>query len=86
MEQFAIWNLLKTMLNNSPSPSSQAAKTAETLSETPSNPLQSSTADTPAANTNPAQEKESPATPPPSQNACEEYLLRHERLMNGRKR
>lgn len=86
MEQFAIWNLLKTMLNNSPSPSSQAAKTAESQTETPSNPLQSSTADTPVANTNPTQEKESSATPPPSQNACEEYLLRHERLMNGRKR
>ena len=81
MEQFAIWNLLKTMLNNSPSPSSQAAKTAENQAENPSNATNSATADT-----NAASEQVSQDTPRASANACEEYLLRHERLTNSRKR
>ena len=81
MEQFAIWNLLKTMLNNSPSPSPQAAKTAENQAETPSNATKPTAADN---NATPEQEPQEPLRP--SANACEEYLLRHERLTSGRKR
>lgn len=86
MEQFAIWNLLKTMLNNSPSPSSQAAKTAENQAETPSNATKPTAADTHLSDANAAPEQAPPETLRPSANACEEYLLRHERLTNGRKR
>ena len=75
MEQFGIWNLLKTMLNNSPSPSAQTAKTAETADGNTVN------------NAEPKVENEEkePSFPQPV-NACEEYLLRHERLHNQRKK
>lgn len=86
MEQFAIWNLLKTMLNNSPSPSLQAAKTAENQAEYPSNSTKSATADTHPSDANAAPEQAPSETPRSSANACEEYLLRHERLTSGRKR
>ena len=86
MEQFGIWNLLKTMLNNSPATASQAAKTAENQAENPSNATKSITAST-TTNTADSQQQESKeAASSSSANACEEYLLRHERLTNGRKR
>lgn len=83
MEQLGIWNLLKTMLNNTPSPSTQTAKTAENQTEnTPS-----VTKSAPPENGATIQEQESKETPPTlSAKACEEYLLRHERLKNQRKK
>ena len=80
MEQFAIWNLLKTMLNNAPSPSSQDSKLAENPAKTPSNSPNLATAD------NLSSGQEQTEFSPSTANACEEYLLRHERLMSGRKR
>ena len=75
MEQFAIWNLLKTMLNNAPSPSTQATKPTE-----PADGNAVNNAETKAEN-----EGKEPSFPQPI-NACEEYLLRHERLHNQRKK
>ncbi len=90
MEQFAIWNLLKTMLNNSPSPSSQAAKTAELQTESVPSATKFTAANNDvnaSANSAISSGQESKETPPtPSAKACEEYLLRHERLTNSRKR
>ena len=87
MEQFAIWNLLKTMLNNSPAPSVQAVKTAETQSNTAKSAAVNNGASNPTAPQDNASEQENQEPIfSPSANACEEYLLRHERLHNQRKK
>ena len=86
MEQFAIWNLLKTMLNNSPAPSVQAVKTAETPSNTAKSAAVNSVASKPTAPDNAAEQENQEPIFSPSANACEEYLLRHERLHNQRKK
>ena len=75
MEQFAIWNLLKTMLNNSEPPSAPTPKKPETTDENTVVGVETKAAD----------EGQEPSSPQPV-NACEEYLLRHERLKNQRKK
>ena len=76
MEQFGIWNLLKTMINNSEPPSAPTPKKSETTDE---NTVVGGVE-------NKAEEgNKEPSSPRPS-NACEEYLLRHERLSHSRKR
>ena len=75
MEQFAIWNLLKTMLNNSPSPAAPAAKPTETAD-----------GNTVSNTENKAEDEGNEPSFPQPVNACEEYLLRHERLHNQRKK
>ena len=79
MEQFGIWNLLKTMLNNSPSPTSSPSQSTETPQAATEKGSQ------PSAPATDSPETSSPSSTAPT-NACEEYLLRHERLTSGRKR
>ena len=75
MEQFGIWNLLKTMLNNSEPPSAPTQKKSETTDE-----------NTVGGVENKAEEGGKEPSAPQPVNACEEYLLRHERLKNQRKK
>ena len=77
METFGIWNLIKSLLTND----------GQNVSAPATNPG-------PSPNNSEAPEGAPHGEPPivpteqPEQkaNACEEYLLRHERLTNGKKR
>ncbi len=83
MERFALWNLLKTVLSASESPSPTAtipdAENAKSNPETPRyQGIQEGEIDT----------TQSLSQPPPKErhNACEAYFLRHEQLRSQRKK
>ena len=80
MEQFGIWNLLKTMLASDPpaaTPTSPSEGTPNANQPTPqgNSPLAS-----------PKESEESATQTEGAENACAEYLLRHERLTGARKK
>ena len=83
MEPFAIWNLLKTVLNAPEPPAANAknndCQTTNFSREQPTAQAEQGTEHTPEhLDNSPSQKLRA--------NACEEYFLRHEQLKNQRKR
>ena len=78
MESFGIWNLLKTLLES-------GNQTPAGASAAPSIPTGEASGEA-SAEEQTELSKTPPQTAPDRKNACEEYLLRHERLTGNRKK
>ena len=71
MEQFGLWNLLKTMLSTTQTAPPNGESSSQATPQTAADPPPSS---------DPSQQSVSQG-----ENACEQYLLRHETLRQKRK-
>ena len=90
METFGIWNLLKSLLASEGPPISTPEKGKEnSVGASVGVSVGASAAGTESPASSAKDGGERPTSPEASfekSNACEEYLLRHERLTHGRKR